>query len=334
MDLASPFPLATRASPLALAQTKAVRLGLAKILNPDASPDFARLEIQFPILALTSSGDKNLAASLVDAGGKGLFTKEIEQALLDGKARIAIHSMKDMPALLPQGLIIGGVPERESPLDSLISEQGLGLEALPEGTRIGTSSVRRKAQLLHHHPKFKIVPMRGNVGTRLKKLHDGEADATLLAEAGLRRLNLHMPRMPLDPATHLPALTQGALCLQVREDDLEAQTLVARLNHWQSQFAIAIERGFLCHLDGSCQTPMAGLATVEGSHIHFTAELLSLDGKLSKRKSWRWPCPSPAKDEQADALAQCRLWGAECAQELLDILPKGLATTLGLRTDS
>ncbi|MEO1658200.1 MAG: hydroxymethylbilane synthase [Pseudomonadota bacterium] len=271
-----PIVIASRQSPLAVAQAVAVRamLGRAAELPEDA------WEEQFPLKTYVTSGDKNLQDTLADVGGKGLFVKEVEAALLSGEADIAVHSMKDMPAAMPAGLTLAAVPPREDPRDAFVTLEGIHLRELPEGATVGTSSVRRAAQVRQLRPDLRIVPFRGNVQTRLEKLTRGEADGTFLAEAGLRRLGRDdVKRQVMDPGEMIPALGQGVLCVQAREGDEDVLSLCAAITCEATAMASAVERAFLARLDGSCRTPMAGLATADGAQVQFAAEILSVDGK-------------------------------------------------------
>ncbi|MEZ5894018.1 MAG: hydroxymethylbilane synthase [Parvularculaceae bacterium] len=265
------FPIASRRSPLALAQAELVQRLVARAAGIDPG--------RAPVRDYVSSGDKNLSGSLAEVGGKGLFTKEIEDALLSGEARFAVHSMKDMPPQSPPGLVTAAIPPREDPRDAFISPHAASPWDLAIGARLGAASVRRIAQTMARRPDLMPVTLRGNVGTRLEKLDRGEADATYLALAGLKRLGLehHATRiMPVEEM--LPAVGQGALCVQVREDDKEALEIAARINCAEASACLAVERAFLAALDGSCRTPIAGLALMERSVIRFRAEILSLDG--------------------------------------------------------
>jgi hydroxymethylbilane synthase len=266
------FAIATRRSPLAMAQARLVQAMVAKAAGIDAAAA--------PIRDYVSSGDRNLAGSLAEIGGKGLFTREIEEALLSGDARFAVHSMKDMPAEAPPGLVTAAIPAREDPRDVFISHVAASPWDLPPGARIGTASVRRQAQALARRPDLKPVVLRGNVGTRLEKLARGEADATFLALAGLKRLALEGHATAIMATDEmLPAVGQGALCVQARADDEEALAIAAQLNCAETAACVAVERAFLAGLDGSCRTPIAGLARVEDGEIRFRGELLSPDGR-------------------------------------------------------
>jgi hydroxymethylbilane synthase len=271
--------LATRGSPLALAQTRLVRASLAEIYGWDED----ELDELCPILTFKTMGDRIQDRPLVEAGGKGLFVKEIEEALINGEADIAVHSMKDMPSVQPAGLSIAAVLPREDPHDLFIARDGAPFDKLPEGARLGTSSVRRQAQALRLRPDLKIVSLRGNVETRLLKLARGEADSIMLARAGVSRLKLVLPDAEiLDSRDWLPALCQGAIGVECRNDDSTTQQLVAAIDDAPSHLAVACERGFLAGLDGSCRTPIAGLAEIEDGHLLFGGEVLTVDG----RNSW------------------------------------------------
>jgi len=257
--------LGTRGSKLAMIQSEMV----AKALK-------ARCGAVCEIVVVKTTGDRILDRPLADAGGKGLFVKELEEALLDGRIDFAVHSMKDVPALLPEGLAIGAVFPREDPADVLLTKKGLALGELPKGARVGTSSVRRKAQLLRARPDVAVTMLRGNVDTRLRKLEDGEADAVILAKAGLNRMGL--ADRPLTPLDWLPSLAQGVVGMELRADDGPTRDLIARLDHAQTAVALECERAFQAALDGSCKTPIAGLARIEGSVLSFHGEVLAPDG--------------------------------------------------------
>lgn len=235
----------------------------------------------FPIHGLTTTGDRITDRALLEAGGKGLFTKELERALLDGEARFAVHSMKDVPTHLPDGLTIACVLEREDPSDLLLTAHGSArLSDLAEGAVLGTASIRRQAQALHLRPDLKIALIRGNVDTRLGKLRAGEVDATFLARAGLRRLGRPEGEWPgLDTGVMLPAVAQGAIGIEVRADDAEAIAALAPLNHAPTALAVAAERGVLDALDGSCRTPIAAYAVMTGARLFLKAEALTPDGR-------------------------------------------------------
>jgi len=268
---AAKIRIGTRGSPLALAQANLVArlLREAHGLNDDA----------IEIVVIKTSGDRILDRPLAEAGGKGLFTKEIEEALLANSVDLAVHSMKDVPTWLPDGLVIAAVLKREDPRDAFISVSHATLADVPAGGTVGTSSLRRQAQVLHRRPDLKVVPFRGNVETRLKKLADGQADATFLACAGLNRLGLteHI-RAKIDTDVMLPAVAQGAIGIEIRADDEETAALVAPLNDEATALCVAAERAFLATLEGSCRTPIAGLAELRDGALHFRGEILSPDG--------------------------------------------------------
>ena len=242
--------------------------------------DVEDIDARMPVRTYVSTGDRNLSGPLAEIGGKGLFTKEVEEALLSGAARFAVHSMKDMPAAHPDGLVTAAIPPREDPRDCFLSPRAGTPWDLPQGARIGAASVRRIAQVLRRRPDLETVALRGNVATRLDKLEAGDADATFLALAGLKRLGLEeKATRVLEPDEMLPAVGQGALCVQAREDDDEARVLARRIACPETTICVAAERAFLAGLDGSCRTPIAGLARVEGGVVRFRGELLSLDGR-------------------------------------------------------
>ena len=252
--------LGTRGSPLALAQAREVRARLAAAhaeLEPEAAVE---------IVVITTTGDTVQDRRLAEIGGKGLFTKEIEEALLDGRIDMAVHSMKDVPTWLPEGLAIAAVLPREDPRDALFSARGDSLAALPEGAVVGTASLRRQAQVLLARPDLKVVPFRGNVQTRLRKLAEGEVDATLLAVAGLNRLGLaERITAVLEPEVMLPAVAQGAIGVETRADDAKTRGFLEALNHRTSALRVAAERACLEVLDGSCRTPIAAFAESVGA---------------------------------------------------------------------
>ena len=268
---AAKIRIGTRGSPLALTQAQLVarRLAAAHGLNDDACQ----------IVVIKTSGDRILDRPLAEAGGKGLFTKEIEEALLGNTVDLAVHSMKDMPTVLPDGLVAGAVLEREDPRDAFISVTHATLANVPAGAKVGTSSLRRQAQLLRLRPDLEVVPFRGNVETRLKKLADGQADATFLACAGLNRLGLarHITET-IDTDVMLPAVAQGAIGIEIRADDQDTAHLLAPLNDAATALCVAAERAFLATLEGSCRTPIAGLAELRGGTLRIRGEILTPDG--------------------------------------------------------
>jgi hydroxymethylbilane synthase len=263
--------IATRGSPLALAQAHEVQSRLEAVHGAGT--------YQFEIKAIKTTGDRIQDRPLSEAGGKGLFTKEIEEALLANEADIAVHSMKDMPTLLPDGLTVTCCLPREDVRDAFISAKAPTLRELPRGAVLATSSLRREAQVRHLRPDLAVVPMRGNVETRLRKLADGEADATLLACAGLKRLGLtDRITAPVPIEEMLPAVAQGAIGVEVRADDAEMAELLAPINHQPTALAVTAERAFLATLEGSCRTPIAGLAEVETGRLLFRGMILAPDG--------------------------------------------------------
>jgi hydroxymethylbilane synthase len=263
--------LGTRGSPLALVQARETQALLARAhaIAPE------RIEIR----VIKTSGDLIRDRPLSEAGGKGLFTKEIERALVDGEVDIGVHSAKDMPTIVPDGLALSAFLEREDVRDALISPRAASIEGLARGAVVGTAALRRQAQLKHLRPDLKTILFRGNVETRLRKIADGEADATLLAVAGLKRLGLlaHASAI-LSEDDFLPAIGQGAICLETREGDSDTNRLVAGIDHRDTHLALLLERAFLGVLDGSCRTPIAGLARVEGERVTFRGQILKPDG--------------------------------------------------------
>ena len=251
--------IATRGSKLALWQANHVA---------------ARLRETYPglgvdLLPIKTKGDIILDVPLAKVGGKGLFVKEIEEALLDGRADLAVHSMKDVPAEQPEGLVVGIIPERQDPCDRLLSVAYGSLAALPAGATVGTSSLRRKAQLLALRPDLSIIDLRGNLDTRVGKLLGGQFDAIIVAAAGLNRLELSAPMaVRLGPPQFLPAAAQGALGLEYRLDDPETAAMLAFFDHPDSHDTVAAERGFLARLEGGCQVPIAAYATLTGDTLH------------------------------------------------------------------
>ncbi len=262
--------IGTRGSQLALWQANWVKSALGE-RHP---------ELQVELEIIKTRGDKILDVPLARVGGKGLFVKEIEEALLLRRIDIAVHSMKDMPAEIPEGLSVGAIPKRETPWDALVSRNDQPLESLPSGSRIGTSSLRRAAQLKHANPALKIEPLRGNLDTRLRKLHEQELAAVVLAAAGLQRLGLnrHVTEiMELDAM--VPAVGQGALCIEVRDNDPRIGPLVAGLDHQPTRAAVLAERAFLRRLEGGCQVPIAGYARLDGGQIVLTGLVASVSGR-------------------------------------------------------
>jgi hydroxymethylbilane synthase len=245
-----------------------------------------RPDIRTELTVIKTTGDKILDVPLAKVGGKGLFVKEIEEAMLGGRIDIAVHSMKDMPAELPHGLGIGAVPKREDPRDALVADNYRSLADLPKGARVGTSSLRRSAQLLHLRPDLSIEPLRGNLDTRLKKLATTDLEAIVLAAAGLRRLGLaDRITAVLDADTMLPAVGQGALCIESRTDDETVAAVLSALDDADTHTAVVAERAFLHRLEGGCQVPIAGHATLhqtdqtdKGDGLTITGLVAELDG--------------------------------------------------------
>lgn len=248
---------------------------------------------RFEIIVIRTSGDRIQDRPLSEVGGKGLFTKEIEDALTAGTIDIAVHSAKDMATRLPDGLSIGAVLEREDVRDAFISLTHASLAALPPGATVGTSSLRRQAQVKRIRPDLRIVGFRGNVETRLGKLEAGIADATFLAVAGLKRLGAaDRITAPVETDEMLPAVAQGAVAVEVRTQDGDSQHLLAPLDHQPTALCIAAERAFLARLDGSCRTPLAGLARLVGGSLTITGELLAPDGSAAYGSKLTGPAAS------------------------------------------
>jgi hydroxymethylbilane synthase len=268
---AQPFKIGTRGSPLALWQAHEVRRSLQVAFHlPDSS---------FEIVAIKVTGDQIQDRALKDIGGKGLFTREIEDALLDGAIDFAVHSMKDMPTLQPGGLVLDCYLPREDVRDAFVSPHVARLQDLPHGAVVGSSSLRRRAQLLHRRPDLQLVEFRGNVQTRMKKLQDGVAEATFLAMAGLNRLEMsHTAQGPVEVTQMLPAVAQGAIGVERRADDLRAAAMLDAIHHRPTGLQLTAERAFLTRLDGSCQTPIAGLAVLNGDQLWLRGEILRPDG--------------------------------------------------------
>ncbi|GMV60984.1 MAG: porphobilinogen deaminase [Parvibaculum sp.] len=266
------YRIGTRGSKLALIQANEVarRIALAS---------HAPVEEVTEIVVISTAGDRVQDRALSEIGGKGLFTQEIEEQLADARIDVAVHSMKDMPTVLPDGLIIDCLLERADPRDAFISLTAGSLAELPAGARVGTSSLRRAAQLRARRPDLEVVPFRGNVDTRLRKLGEGVADATFLAVAGLTRMGLaDKITAPLSPEDMLPAVAQGAIGVERRIADDEAAHLLAKLHHVETGLRVAAERACLAVLDGSCRTPIAALAEITGERMRLRAMILTPDG--------------------------------------------------------
>ena len=271
---ATPLRIGTRGSPLALVQARTVRERLAAALGRPA--DTIELKI------IRTTGDTIIDRPLAEEGGKGLFTKEIEEALIRGDIDLAVHSAKDMPTFLPKGLILAACLEREDPRDVFISTKAKTIAALPRGAKVGTASLRRQAIMKRARPDLEVAPLRGNVETRLRKLDDGEADAIILALAGLRRLGLEGRATRIMSADEfLPAAGQGAIAIETREDDAETRALLAKIDHSDTSTAVAAERAFLAVLDGSCKTPIGAHAIIEGETLRFRGLIARPDGSAA-----------------------------------------------------
>jgi hydroxymethylbilane synthase len=266
--------IGTRGSPLALVQARTVRARLSAALG--------MAEEGIELVIIRTSGDIIQDRTLADEGGKGLFTKEIEEALLDGHIDLAVHSAKDMPTVLPKGLILAACLEREDARDVFICRKARTLAGLPQHASLGTASLRRQAIAKRVRGDLRVVPLRGNVETRLRKLDAGEVDATLLALAGLKRLGLieHATDI-MSVEEFLPAVGQGAIGIETRKDDARVRDMLARIDHLETSTAIACERAFLAELDGSCKTPIAGHATISGGALKFRGLIARPDGSAA-----------------------------------------------------
>lgn len=297
---AEPLKIGTRGSPLALAQANETRDRLAAAFD---LPHEA-----FTIVVIKTTGDRVLDRPLKEIGGKGLFTREIEEAMLCGDIDIAVHSMKDMPVLQPEGLLLDTYLPREDVRDAFVALDGSKLADLGEGATVGTSSLRRKAQLLNRRPDLNIVEFRGNVQTRLKKLNDGVAEATFLAMAGLNRLGMtDVPRTAIEVDEMLPAVAQGAIGIERRADDSRCAEMLSAIHHHETGLRLAAERAFLAALDGSCETPIGGLAELDGGTIRLRGEILRTDGSES------------VADDATAAIEDGAALGREMAAKLLEL---------------
>ncbi|SHI77349.1 hydroxymethylbilane synthase [Wenxinia saemankumensis] len=267
----APLRIGTRGSPLALAQAHETR---DRLMAAHGLPEAA-----FEIVVIKVTGDRVQDRALREIGGKGLFTREIEEALIAGEIDLAVHSMKDMPTLQPEGLILDTYLPREDPRDAFVTLGHGGLADLPRGAVVGTSSLRRRAQVMARRPDLYVVEFRGNVQTRLQKLRDGVAQATFLAMAGLNRLGYaDVAQSPVAPEDMLPAIAQGAIGIERRTSDDRVAALLARIHHRATGLRLAAERALLEGLDGSCETPIAGLAELTGDSLRLRGEILSEDG--------------------------------------------------------
>ena len=304
---AQPFKIGTRGSPLALAQAHETR---ARLMAAFDLPEAA-----FEVVVVSTQGDRVLDRSLRELGGKGLFTREIEDLLLAGALDIAVHSMKDMPVDQPEGLMLDCYLPREDVRDAFVSAGAARLADLAPGQVVGTSSLRRRAQLLFRRPDLQVVEFRGNVQTRLRKLSEGVADCTFLAMAGLNRLGMaSVARSAIAPEDMLPAVAQGAIGIERRVSDLRAEAMLAAIHHAPTGLRLAAERAYLATLDGSCETPIAGLALIEGDDIWLRGEILRPDGS---------DC---LVDEGRAPLAEAAALGVDLARRLLARAPADFFT--------
>jgi hydroxymethylbilane synthase len=298
--------IGTRGSKLALRQAVELADRLAKA-HPELSAPGA-----IETIVIRTSGDREAERNLADIGGKGLFTKELEEALLDKRVDLAVHSMKDMPTLLPDGLGIAGHLPREDQRDALIARDSRTLKDLPPGAQVGTSSIRRKAQLLNLRPDLAIVPFRGNVDTRIARIARGEAEATMLALAGLKRLGREAEVSAIFSIEDiLPAPAQGIIAVEIREADSRARSLMAAIDHRPTAICAAAERALLAALDGSCRTPIAASAKLDGNRIALDAMVISPDGRVSHRLN------------RSTTTSRARDLGHELGMELRDLAGPG-----------
>jgi hydroxymethylbilane synthase len=289
--------IATRKSPLALWQAEHAADSLRR----------AHPGLRVEIIGMSTRGDKILDAPLAKIGGKGLFVKELEQGMLEGRADIAVHSMKDVPVDFPAGLRLSVILEREDPRDAFVSNRYAGLDELPEGARVGTSSLRRACQISSRRPDLRVEPLRGNVNTRLGKLDAGDYDAVILAAAGLMRLGFEERiRSRLEPEQSLPAIGQGAIGIECRADDERVNALIAPLHHAPTADRVSAERAMNDRLMGGCQVPIAGYALIEGDGLHLRGLVGTPDGKRVLRGERRGP------------RAQARGLGTALAKDLID----------------
>jgi hydroxymethylbilane synthase len=298
----TPLKIGTRGSPLALAQAHETRARLSQAFDLEESC--------FEIIVIKTTGDRVLDRPLKEIGGKGLFTREIEDDLLSGRIDIAVHSMKDMPTEQPTGLILDTYLPREDVRDAFVSLTKNSMDALEAGQKLGSSSLRRKAQLMLARPDLEVVEFRGNVQTRLKKLEDGVADATFLAAAGLNRLGLsHIAKSFLDPDVMLPAVAQGAIGIERRSEDTRVAEILSAIHDTPTGQRLAAERAFLRGLDGSCETPIAGLAELNGSTLRLRGEVLRPDGSEA------------VNDDQSCPIEDAEKLGSEMANKILNATP-------------
>jgi len=298
------FRIGARGSKLSLAQTGQTRALLAATLGLE--------EDAFEIVPIVTSGDRIQDRTLIEAGGKGLFTKELDEALLDGRIDLAVHSLKDLPTRLPDGIGLACVPEREDPRDAFVSLKAKTLADLPGGAVVGTASLRRQAQVLFARRDLHVAVLRGNVDTRLAKLEAGDADATFLALAGLKRMGLESRAASLvDPIETPPAACQGAIAITSRSDDTRVLDALAKCENNYARIEIEAERAFLDALDGSCRTPIGALARVNGAQLVFIGETLKPDGTAR----WRRDATIALS---ADPIAAAQALGAKLGHEIRD----------------
>lgn len=316
MRMTSPvLRIGARGSQLSVTQTQWLRGRLAEANSVAVDA--------LPITPITTSGDRQQEGRLIESGGKGLFTKELDEALLAGRIDIGVHSLKDLPTRLPDGIALACVPVREDPRDAFVSLRARTLADLPPGAVVGTASLRRQSQVLFLRPDLRVVTLRGNVDTRLAKLERGDADATFLAFAGLKRLGLEARVTSLmDPHESPPAACQGALAVTARADDARTIALLAKIEDAKARTEIEAERAFLEALDGSCRTPIGALARCDGGRLRFIGETLTPDGT----RRWR-------REEvialSADAIAQARELGARLGDSIRDEAGDAILLDLG-----
>lgn len=303
LNIPATLTIATRQSPLALWQANFVKDTLEKL--------YPTMKVE--LLEMVTKGDKILDTPLAKIGGKGLFVKELENALYEKRADIAVHSLKDVPMVLPEGLTLGAYLERHAPTDAFVSNRYVSLDELPDGAVLGTSSLRRECQIAHTKGNLIIKSLRGNVGTRLSKLDAGEYDAIILATSGLERLGLgERIRHELDDELSLPAVGQGALAIECRADDETILQLLAPLNHLATRLCVIAERAMNKTLEGGCQVPIAGFATIDGDTLSLRGRVGSIDGKTLLKSQNTITLTHTADDEQnAENL------GKQIAQDLL-----------------
>ena len=288
--------IATRQSPLALWQAEHIRARLEAM----------HADLTVELVTFVTQGDKILDTPLAKIGGKGLFVKELEAALMDGRADLAVHSMKDVPMALPEGLSLAVICEREDPFDAFVSNHYASFTDLPQGAKVGTSSLRRKCQILKARPDLEIIDLRGNVGTRLSKLDNGQYDGIILASAGLKRLGLaERIRHTIQPDVSLPAVGQGALGLECRSQDHAVLDLILPLMHAETNVCVRAERAFNAYLEGGCQVPIAGYATLQNGQLQIEGRVGSVDGQTI------------LKAVQYGAPEQAEMLGEELAKALL-----------------